>query len=275
MRAADYAHRPILVGYDGSPSAGAAMLWAAREATARYAPLLVVHAWRWPAEIRPVGGTAMEAMRHHAELLLAKGVADIKAAVPGVTVRSRLEPGSPAAALLTHEAEAQMIVVGARGRGGFDRLRIGSTAVQTAAYARRVVVVTAGRRHDDGPVVLGVDATPGGDAALALAFEEAALRGLPLHAVQSSAGDPDRRRELEARFQHDVAPWCAKYPYVELVTHTGDTPLAEALPAAGVNASLIVVGEEGRHGPADLPLGMVTQAVLHAAPCPVAVVHGA
>src|SRR6266704_822567 len=54
---------------------------------------------------------------------------------PDVTVVRRVLPGTPRAALLTASADAQLLVVGARGRGGFDEMSLGSIAQAMVLYA--------------------------------------------------------------------------------------------------------------------------------------------
>jgi nucleotide-binding universal stress UspA family protein len=51
-------------------------------------------------------------------------------------VERRVSEGSPRAALLEAAADAQMIIVGARGRGGFEEMSIGSVGLAVLAYAR-------------------------------------------------------------------------------------------------------------------------------------------
>jgi nucleotide-binding universal stress UspA family protein len=54
---------------------------------------------------------------------------------PEVSVVRQVLPGTPRAALLTAAADAQLLVVGARGRGGFDEMSLGSIAQAVLQYA--------------------------------------------------------------------------------------------------------------------------------------------
>jgi nucleotide-binding universal stress UspA family protein len=136
----------IVVGVDGSGHSGRALEWAAREAALRQVPLTVVSVHQ-PA----VGylGTAVDYSQEHA---LATRV---RAAVREETERviDRLGPakppqftvdarsGSPAEELLTAAKEAELLVVGSRGAGGFTRLFMGSVSAQVAQHAYCPVVV--------------------------------------------------------------------------------------------------------------------------------------
>jgi nucleotide-binding universal stress UspA family protein len=136
-------------------------------------------------------------------------------------------------------------------------------------------------------VLLGVDGSPANDPAVGFAFEEAALRGVPLlalhawsHPVSTGPGDmqPLVYDDVEVSAEENrvlaeaLAGWHDKYPDVtihrELVHEGARTALIEATG----RAQLAVVGTRGRGGFAGLLLGSVSQAVLHHAACPVAVV---
>jgi len=81
---------------------------------------------------------------------------------------------------------AQLVVIGDRGLGGVAGLLIGSVAFALAAGGSCPVVIVRGQTDaTDGPVVVGVDGSPISEAALAFAFEAAALRGAPLLAVHA------------------------------------------------------------------------------------------
>jgi nucleotide-binding universal stress UspA family protein len=271
----DESHSPILAGYDGSAASETALRWAVREAQLRYAPLVVCHAWHWPVPI-PAGDSVHDAVRHSAEFVLGKAVSLARTLAPRLTVRPRLETGSPAAVLLMEAASAaaELIVVGTRGLGGFEGLPIGSTATQVAAYATRPVILVRAAPSPTGRIVVGVDGSPSSEAALAFALEEAALRRSTLHAVYAwDETDEALWREAGARFQRFVTPWCEKYPHVQVTTAFAARSPEEAVIAAGDSAQLVVVGDRAHRDPEGPPLGMVTQAVLHGAPCPVAVVH--
>ncbi|MFB4320574.1 universal stress protein [Actinomadura sp. 21ATH] len=275
----------VLVGYDGTHGSERALKWAAEEARRRRLPLTVCHAWRWPYPIGHIDHEGVAIVKRMGEHLLDHAVALARRTAPTVTVRGRMLEG-PADAALTHEGEgAELIVVGSHER---DELPVGSTALRLPARARVPVVVvrTTGTRHRE--IVAGVDGSPGGDAALAFAFEEAALRGWTVRAVYGCweaeavggdlmlLGDDRRLRETcGARLERAVSPWRVKYPHVEARTSLELRPPRQALFEAAEKADLVVVGDRGAGGFDPLRLGATSSAVLQHVPCTVAVVPSA
>jgi nucleotide-binding universal stress UspA family protein len=275
----------ILVGYDGSEESRYALRWAAREARLRKMPVTACHVWHWPFAMVPSGPEILETFRLMSEHTAESGAVIARGIAPGLTVRGSAVRGPVAETLLGLSGHAGMLVVGHRGNEGFDGLLVGSVAAQLAAHAYcPLVVVREESGTEGGPVAVGVDGSPAGGAALAFAFEEAALRGVGVHLVCSSQ-DPgaidiavsvpdleESRREAAARFERTVAPWCEKYPYVPARTSFVTVPPREALMSAAEPATLLVVGRRG-HGDVRGLLGSVSQYMTHYAPCPVAVVH--
>ena len=174
----------VLAGYDGSAGSEQALSWAAREAQARGAVLTVCQAWVPAHQVTPAAGTAFELARRDAEQALARGTRRAQAVVASGEVRPLLADGSAAAVLCEHSTDAEMVVVGSRGHGGLTGLLLGSVSSQVAAHARGRVVVVRGRwrhaaGHLPGPIVAGADGSAASQAAVAFAFEEAALRAAP------------------------------------------------------------------------------------------------
>ncbi|MEU8120457.1 universal stress protein [Spirillospora sp. NPDC049024] len=280
----------VLVGYDGSPAADEALRWGVREALSRSLPLTVCHAWHWPYPLRLPDKDTLEVLRGAGAIVADDGVRKAHGLAEGLDVRWRLDRGWASAVLLEASREADMVVLGSRGHGGFEGLSVGSTAVQVASHADRPVIVV---RPDLPPVppdgerlVVGVDGSPGAESAIGFAFEEAALRGASVTAVcswwdPSAFRGPDRvpfsdpeviRHEAMARFEEDIAPWRTRYPQVRLETEfMVDTP-RRALLGAAHGAALLVMGARGIGAGPQTLLGPVTQAALQEAPCPVAVV---
>jgi nucleotide-binding universal stress UspA family protein len=282
---------PVVVGVDGSASSLEAVELAAREAVLRRRPLRVVHAFIWPYLHVPLGpspyGPPEGGLRHQAESLLAEAGARARAAAPDLAVDSEIVSGEAAAVLVDASRTAELIVVGDRGLGGFTGLLIGSVAVQLAAHATCPILVARGGVHPAAPVLLGVDGSPANDPAVGFAFEEAALRGVPLvamhawtHPVSTGPGDmlplvydADELMAEEARVLAEaLAGWHDKYPGVVVRRELPHAGARGALIEATHRAQLVVVGTRGRGGLSGLLLGSVSQAVLHHAACPVAVV---
>jgi nucleotide-binding universal stress UspA family protein len=284
--------RPVLVGVDGSGSSLAAVDLGVREARLHGRALRLVHAFVWPLLGVYLGpspaGPQEGGLANEAERVLAAARDRARAADPDLPVTGEVVTGQPVPVLLAEAQRAALVVLGDRGLGGFTGLLVGSVAVQVAAHAPGPVLVARGTNRTDGPVVVGVDGSPGGAAATEFAFAEAATRGADLLAVHTWFGRLPEEDEQELPLIYDaedvqaeqarrLAGWLApvreKFPQVqvrELVRHGRP---ARALTELSGTAQLVVVGARGRGGFAGLLLGSVSQAVLHHAGCPVAIIR--
>ncbi len=136
-------------------------------------------------------------------------------------------------------------------------------------------------------VVVGTDGSPGGDAALDFACEEALLRGLPLRIVcawqtpdSSYVGEafaPTADAVLEAAQHAETALRAALAQLPAEITGRAEALAVEGHPAAVLieqahDATLLVVGSRGRGATAGLLLGSVSQSLAHDAPCPLVIV---
>lgn len=146
----------IVVGVDGSEGSQRALDWAAEEAGLRDARLEVVTTYEsepeWaglPAEgamtstqIEAVHDSVATATRRAAEH--AKGVAEkMIGGLPGTTKAEAVVIASqrPAEALVERSRDADMLVIGSRGLGGFKTLMLGSVSQQCATHAHCPVVI--------------------------------------------------------------------------------------------------------------------------------------
>ena len=134
----------IVVGVDGSDGSARALRWALDEAREWQATVEAVHAWSPPyAGIGVESGWAMAdpVLEEAATTLLAEAVdAADTGGLPEPVVRT-VRCGHPAATLIEVAADADLLVVGSRGLGGFGRLLLGSTSTQVAHHAPCPVVV--------------------------------------------------------------------------------------------------------------------------------------
>jgi len=140
----------IVVGVDGSAHGAAALEWAAEEASLRSAQLEVVHAWTFvpvatPADsgLVPMAWTdnveLLDVTRQAAEDAAAEQVEAVLGADHGATIT--VVEGGPAEALLAAARDADLLVVGNRGRGNIAAALLGSTSAKVADEAACPVVV--------------------------------------------------------------------------------------------------------------------------------------
>lgn len=291
---------PVTVGVDGSPASLKAVAWAAGEANRHGRSLNLVYANSWPAYTYamwpswgPSDGRDGRVAGHEVLLDAANRAA---LAEPATLVTTEIIDGGPASVLLGRAEGSALLVVGRSGVGGFVELLIGSVAAQAVTYARcpvAVIPATASAVDSGGAdtsapgIVLGVDGSQACQAAIAYAFAEASMRGLPVTAVRSwywPSDDPaivepfpplaeDHLAEQQRLLSEALVGWSEKYPDVtvrHLVTHHRP---ARALLDAARGADVLVVGARGNGGFEALLLGSVGETVIRHATCPVVVVR--
>lgn len=136
-----------MVGIDGSPFSDDALEWAYAQARTTGAELVVVHCWEYPylGVIDFVGmDERIRATTHDAaQTLVDTTVARLRDGHPDddVTVTPLLREGSPAFELLDAAKDADLVVVGSRGRGGLRTLLLGSVSHVVVTHAEIPVVV--------------------------------------------------------------------------------------------------------------------------------------
>ncbi|MBW5248810.1 universal stress protein [Streptomyces sp. P01-B04] len=280
---------PVIAAVDGSTHSDDALDWAAREASVRGLPLVVVHVRLLTRR------TGQEAQQREAEELLARSVQRVERIAPGLGPTTLSPLDFPSAALVSLSRDASLVVVGSRGLGGFRSLMLGSNSLATAAMAMCPVVVIHGGRPDEEPdgstpevfrdIVAGVAADESSEAVLEFAFETAAARpGARLRIVHGwtmfssmLSGGPVFDREAAAdSAERSLAELTAgrrdKYPQVEVVKEPVHGSASRTLVTASATAALTVIGR--RKGGESLGLGLspVAQTTLTHALGPVAVV---
>ncbi|MEV6208964.1 universal stress protein [Kitasatospora sp. NPDC051914] len=286
--------RPVIAGIDTSPGSLTAAHWAAEEAAGRGTELLLVHAG--PPTGRGSRGEPTD-LQAAARQLLRDAEAAIAAAHPDLPIRGELLDGRPAEALLDAAGDAELLVLGTRGLGGFRGLLVGSVSLAVAGRTDSpVVLVPQGAGRPDGErregaeaaeIVVGLDPQTPADAVLAFAFREAGLRGARLRVVHGWDLPPtygyagwvppeSELRELgtleTALVREAVLPWREKHPEVEVAETVRPGGPAGVLVEASAGAALVVVGRRTRAHGLGARLGSVAHAVLHHASAPVAVV---
>ena len=137
--------KTILVGVDGSESSHKAMAWAAAEAADHGAELVVLNVWEHTL-LPPAGSVSVsehyvpDPSQRTAENLRAE-ITQVLGEQPAIVVQPRLKQGTPAKVLIEESADADLLVVGTRGHGGFRGLVLGSVSQHVAAYAQCPVTV--------------------------------------------------------------------------------------------------------------------------------------
>ena len=138
----------IVVGIDGSEESRAAFRWALAEAEAHHAHLTVVNAWShvgFPAYVGVVSAPYLardyaEAPEYAMELLQAEAH-EVAGEEHASHLELHTEEGSAAEALIEASKDADLLVVGSRGHGGFAGLLLGSVSQQCAHHAHCPVVI--------------------------------------------------------------------------------------------------------------------------------------
>jgi nucleotide-binding universal stress UspA family protein len=144
----------IVVGVDRSAGARAALAFAHTEALLRQATLRIVHAWDFPyiagalgmAGAMPVSAGQLEELRSGAELAIEQMLRETLPGTEDVTVEQRVLEGTPAVVLVEQSRDADLLVVGSRGHGGFAQLLLGSVSQQCAQHAECPVVIVRPQR---------------------------------------------------------------------------------------------------------------------------------
>jgi nucleotide-binding universal stress UspA family protein len=282
------AAKPVVVGVDGSEQSMRAVEWAALEARRHSASLRIVSA---PAPVARMRASVISpeeiasALRGIAARALDAAVTRSEEVAPGLSLTTGLLSGPPALAVAESGADAAMLVVGARGAGGFAAMVLGSVSRYVASRAPcPVVVVREESMAVHREIAVGVRDPQDTGAALAYAFEEAALRRADLVAVHtwywhpSAANRPagedlDRiSAEAETSLAAALEGWREKYPGVRVRQDVIHGHPARVLASYSARTDLVVLGRHGHPDGAGPGIGSVQHAVLDHAHGPVAII---
>ncbi|MBB4919803.1 universal stress protein [Streptosporangium saharense] len=279
----------VVVGVDGSPSSQAAVEWAADDAVRRGRPLRIVHVcapWIYDIPLQTPPGFR-DSMAEYCQEILDAALSLARSHAPDLEIETVRERGKASDVLRREAEDAEELVLGSRGLGGFTGLLLGSVSLALAGHvAAPVVVVRKTQRHVHDEIVVGFDGPPAPEAVFRYAFEEAVMRKAALHAVhtvQAPVLGPyaaaytsliDDAFVTEKRLAAEtLEPWRERYPQVEIrQTVVIGHPVA-VLCEASQTADLVVVGSRGLGRVGSAALGSVSHGVLHHARCPVAVVR--
>jgi nucleotide-binding universal stress UspA family protein len=296
---APLAGREVVVGFDGTTPAMAAVRWAAVEAGRLGGSLLVLYAadvptapsWGLPA---PAGRPDLARLSRE---VAAQGAALARAQDPGLAVHSLGVVGGAAAELVAHSADAGLVVVGRRPRSAVQSAVLGSVSFAVSMHARcPVVVVQQGREHHPegagAPIVVGVDGSRAAHGALQLAAQFAWAWTAPIRVVSAwhvpvlepwselyggAADLAEVQRATAVAVSEDVAiavqALRAEHPDLDVSAEAVEGGAVDVLVRASRDAGLVVVGSRGHGGFAGMMLGSVSHALLRGAHSPVVVVR--
>ncbi|WP_030921891.1 universal stress protein [Streptosporangium amethystogenes] len=270
----------IVAGVDGSRASLVAVAWAVREAAMRGVTVRLVHVM--PGLDSSAGASCEQVrrwLRKHAMVVVTDALRHARREEGEVEADTQVLTGDPRLGLVRASKDAELLVVGSHGTGGFWEQLAGSVALGVPGQAScPVVVVRAPPEQSRNEVVVGVDGSAGGRAATDFAFAEAALRGAELHAVHAWSPVSDGRaakgptREAGRRLLAEtVADFRTRYPGVKLVTRSIRGHPVDVLLRASAGAGLLVMGSRGR-GPVTAFFGSVSHALVQYAACPLVVV---
>lgn len=274
-----------VVGHDGSKGAAQAVRWCLAHAPQRLQSVEIVRAWQLPAVDVPWSRDTIADMEPSA---VCSDLADLveQFASAGIDLASRVVQGGASRVLLEASDDAELLVVGSRGLGGFGRLLLGSVSSQCAAHARRPTVDVPTNAPVADPVrrvVVGVDGSEGSRAALMWALDFAP-DGATIHVV--GAWRPSHSAAVATVQFHSHELRQTRQQFHDLVDSIGPEVVGEhqlerdfiktdptrALLDASARADLVVVGQRGHSGLSAVILGSVSTHVLHHSTIPIAII---
>ncbi len=134
-------NRRIMVGYDGSRSSKEALQFAAEEAKLRGAELRIVYSWVAPEFGYAPGALDLEEFAAAGKEILDEAAARVADNFPALKVETTLLEGNAASRIIELCGDVDLLVVGARGHGGFSSLLLGSVSDQLVHHSPVPVVV--------------------------------------------------------------------------------------------------------------------------------------
>jgi nucleotide-binding universal stress UspA family protein len=271
-----------VAGTDGSEESLIAVEWAALEARRRRTPLRIVSAVAAPPRVRAPHVPELSA-RAACARALSVAATRTREVAPGLVIDTDVLNGPPALAVADSGSEAQLLVVGARGAGGFAAMLLGSVSRYVAMHAACPVAVVreeTSALHRE--IAVGVGHPDGTGAALAFAFDEAQRRHATLAVVHCWGPLTDGSPE-QASWEQPAAvaagralselldQWREKYPEVQVRQDVVRGHPGRVLALYAARADLVVIGRSARADTGPV-IGAVQHSLLGHARGPVAVV---
>lgn len=278
----------VVAGIEGQARDRSTLDWAAQEAVARGRRLWVCHFWEWSStDQMPLPVDQDQPPRSPAHGTVQAAVERVRAGYPGLQVDGALGYGRPTPSLLEISDQATLIVVGARGSGGFPGLLVGSVSAQLAAHARCPVAVIRPPTGLGTHILVGIDGSTPSQQALLTGITEARRLGATLlaahayrlpplpaaYAPNPGVDESAHRDAAEQLLERALSTIEGTVPDVKIQRLVQPGPPARVLIDAAADAAALVVGARGLGGFTGLILGSVSQQVLRHAPCPVLITH--
>jgi nucleotide-binding universal stress UspA family protein len=271
----------IVVGVDGSEHSRLAVKWACDEADRRGALLRLIFAETSEPEHLPPWYEPGQTVESAGQAVVDDAFGLVVMRHPSVVARAEVVKWPPAMVLTVASRSAELLVVGARGRGGFKELLLGSVSDQCIQYSHCPVVVVSDdpesvREPEGGPrIVVGIDGSFGSAQALRWALDEARVRSAVVEAlyvwqyppIGAFVLGPPKGFEAFGQEIIDGARafqnrWAPDVPF-EVAAHMG--PTVPSLLDHSRGADLLVLGSRGHGSFGDVLLGSVThQCARHA-----------
>ena len=285
----------LIVGVDGTEGSVEALRWAAHEAARRGWRLHVMTCAELPVAVEAgmigtgaITGAAMEGIVADYEAVNQRSVNLARSFGLDIEVTGETVLGAPAYAVVGAAHLDDIVVIGATSHPGRLSDVLGSVATVVANRAHCPVVVVHGADRRDavvGRVAVGVDGSPGSDAALTWAIDEALrcdaelilVHGwiYPYQGPRTSVTEPrdDMRLDAMRTLEASALKVTKAAPSLRCHSIISEQSPAKAIIDAGKDADLVVVGSRGHGGFAALLLGSVSRTVLQHSAVPVVIVR--
>ena len=293
----------IVVGVDGSPGATAAVRWAAAQAHRTGAELRIATAFGPSSDF-----IGHDDAQKHMDDVVDQARHEASEVDPDLTITHQEHFGRPDLALRSESGEADLLVVGSRGKGGFAGLLLGSVSRQCVHRSACPVVVVRGSAGDGPPtsdiptatgqeesagpvagavhrIVVGADGSSSSDAALRWAADQAEATGSDLKVLMAwdwvttygwgfvIPPDLDPESDSKHALDESLGPVRSAHPGVTFSSAVVQGPAADLLVKSSAQADLLVVGSRGHGELAGMVLGSVSEYCVTHAHCPVLVMH--
>lgn len=268
----------VVVAYDGSAPARAALEIGLDEAVDRGVPVHLVTA----VDPGPAVDGSVPLLLATAQRAAQEAAQQASGVLGEDRVSHAVEVGAAAAVVLAACRPEDLLVLGSHGHRPVARMLLGSTSTTVATHAVCPVMIVRGvRPRPDAYVLVGVDGSATSTRALRLGADEADRHQVALRAViavppvvdaYGFVSGPDEPRLVEAQvvLAESVAGLRQDYPDLVVEPLVVQTHPVEALMRHARVARLVVVGSRGRGGIASMLLGSVSREMLLRAPCAVA-----